>query len=179
MQKFDIKSLNALMAKIFSPQSMTDMNKFLETLPLRAGHGVLIAGGLAWFIGGLGVVYATTVAKDVAEIRAELAKSEALKPVVAQLKRTPVPQKEISEYVEAVQKHYKDFNVSITSAGAGTIIISANEPNKFGAFREAINHAYNGGQRWRLSLESLCVGRECTGSFLNGTFKVNTLKIER
>lgn len=177
MKNMDVKSLNAKMAKFLSPQGMTDMNRFLEGLPLRAGHGVLIAGGIAWLLGGLAVVYATTAAKDVADIRAELAKSEALKPVVAQLISTPVPEAEIKTFVDRVNPIYTAVN--ITAPGAGKIAMSSTDGRYFGAFREAINHAYNGGQRWRLSLESLCVGRECEGAFLNGTFKVNTLKIER
>lgn len=177
MKKMDFKSLNAQLAKALSPQSMGDMNKFLEGLPLRAGHGVLIAGGIAWFLGGLAVVYATTVAKDVADIRAELTKSEALKPVVAQLKTTPVPEAEIKDFVERVKPLYTSVNIA--APGKSSINITAPDGRYFGAFREAVNHAYNGGQRWRLSLESLCVGRECKGAFLSGTFKVNTLKIER
>ncbi len=177
MKKTNFKSLNAQMAKYLSPQSMTDMNKFLEGLPLRAGHAVLIAGGLAWLLGGLAIVYATTVAQDVADIRAELAKSEALKPVVAQLKSTPVPDNEITDFVNRVKPIYS--SVTITKSSPGTITVSASDGRYFGAFREAINHAYNGGQRWRLSLDSLCVGRECEGAFLSGTFKINTLKIER
>jgi hypothetical protein len=177
MNKFDFQKFNAAINKYLSPQGMGDLNRFLEQMPVRAGYGVLIAGGIAWMIGGLAVVYATTIAQDVADIRAELAKSEALKPVVAQLKTQPVPDADIREFVELVDPLYSDVNIS--SGRGGTINVTANSGRYFGAFREAINHAYNGGQRWRLSLQSLCVGRECDGQFLQGTFKVNTLKIER
>lgn len=176
MKKFDLKGINAAINKYLSPQGMKDMNKFVEQMPLRAGYGILIAGGIAWFIGGLAVVYATTVAKDVSEIRAELIKSEALKPVVASLVKTPVPATDIKDFVERVDPLYKDVSIS---ASGGNIIMSSSSGRYFGAFREAVNHAYNGGQRWRLSLESLCVGRECKGGFLSGTFNVNTLKVQR
>lgn len=176
MSKFDFKSINAAINKYLSPQGANDMNRFMEQMPMRAGYGVLIAGGIAWFIGGLAVVYATTVAKDVAEIRAELIKSEALKPVVASLVRQPVPNQDIMDFVERVDPLYKD--VSIVANGS-KISMTSGSGRYFGAFREAVNHAYNGGQRWRLSLESLCVGRECEGGFLSGAFNVNTLKVER
>jgi hypothetical protein len=155
---------------------MNDMNLFLEQMPMRAGYGVLIAGGIVWLIAGLAVVYATTVAKDVAEIRAELIKSEALKPVVPKLVKTPVPAADVKKFVERVNPLYKD--IAISGSGGG-INITSGSGRYFGAFREAINHAYNGGQRWRLSLESLCVGRECKGGFLQGKFSVNTLKVQR
>lgn len=176
MKSFDFSQLNAQINKYLSPQGMTDMNRFIEQMPLRAGYGILIAGGIAWFIGGLAVVYATTVAKDVAEIRAELVKSEALKPVVAKLVRQPVPTNQVENFVERTNPRYK--NVSISSRGNKITLVSTQE-RYWGAFREAINHAYNGGQRWRLSLESLCVGRECESGFFNGVFNVDTLKVQR
>lgn len=176
MKKFDFKAFNAAINKYLSPQGMNDMNRFIEQMPLRAGHGILIAGGIAWFVGGLAVVYATTVAKDIADIRAELIKSEALKPVVASLVRQPVANDDIAKFVERVNPLYKD--VQISTKGSKVTMVSSSG-RYFGAFREAINHAYNGGQRWRLSLESLCVGRECDGGFLSGTFNVNTLKVQR
>lgn len=160
MSNFDFKQLNATINKYLSPQGMNDMNLFLEQMPMRAGYGVLIAGGVVWLIAGLAVVYATTVAKDVAGIRAELIKSEALKPVVPKLVKTPVPANQVTRFVERVNPLYKD--VTINGSG-GNIKVGASSGRYFGAFREAINHAYNGGQRWRLSLESLCVGRECEG----------------
>jgi hypothetical protein len=177
MKKFDFQALNAKLAKMLSPQSAADLNRFLEQMPMRAGYGVLIAGGIAWFVGGIAVVYATTIAKDVASIRAELVKSEALKPVVATLQRQPVPDAEVNAFVEKANPLYRD--VEIRSLGRGTLSFRAGDGRYFGQFREAVNHAYNGGQRWRLSLESLCVGRECEGGFLQGTFKVNTLSIQR
>jgi hypothetical protein len=176
MKKFDMQAINAAIAKYLSPQSANDLNRFLEQMPLRAGYGVLIAGGLAWFIGGITVVYATTIARDVAEIRAELVKSEALKPVVASLRRQPVPDNEVKAFVERTNPLYRDVEIE---ASRGSISFRSSDGRYFGQFREAINHAYNGGQRWRLSLESLCVGRECEGGFLQGTFNVNMLKIER
>ena len=177
MKNFDPKAINAAINKYLSPQGTNDFNKFLEQMPMRAGYGVLAAGGIVWLIAGLAVVYATTVAKDVAEIRAEMAKSEALKPVVAQLVSNPVSDTEIESFVTKVNPLYSD--IIIKSAGAGTLSVSAESGRYFGAFREAINHAYNGGRGWRLSLESLCVGRECTKAFLDGTFKVNTLTVQR
>lgn len=177
MKTFDFKALNAKLTKYMSPQAMMDMNKFLENMPVRAGYAVLIAGGFTWFLGGLALVYATTVAQNVADIRAELVKSEALKPVVAQLRQTPVAEADIRAFTKLVDPRYND--VSITAPGGGKITVVSGDGRYFGAFREAINHAYNGGQRWRLSLDTMCVGRDCDGPFLSGTFNVNTLSVER
>lgn len=177
MSKFDFNSLNSALQKYLSPQGMNDMNRFLEQMPVRAGYGVLIAGGIIWFVAGLAVVYATTVAKDVAGIRAELVKSEALKPVVPKIVRTAVSDADIKSFVTRVNPLYKDVTMT---ASNGKISMRASSGRYFGAFREAINHAYNGGQRWRLSLQSLCVGRECgTVGFLSGSFSVDTLKVQR
>lgn len=173
----DFQKLNAQINRYLSPQGMGDLNKFLEQMPVRAGYGILIAGGIAWFVAGIAVVYATTLAKDVASIRAELVKSEALKPVVPQIVNTPVPDEEIKAFAEKVNPLYKDVNINMLQGGK--ITVSATSGQFFGAFREAINHAYNGGQGWRLALNSLCVGRECKGSFLSGEFSVNRIKVQR
>lgn len=171
--KFDLNSLN----KYLSAQAMGDLNIFLEQLPMRAGHGVLIAAGVVWLFAGMAVVYSTVIAKDVAEIRAELVKSEALMPVVPKLVELPVEDSELQGFVDRVDPLYT--NVSLTKIENKLILQSASG-RYFGAFREAINHAYNGGQGWRLSLESLCVGRECEkGVFLKGEFKVNRLLVQR
>jgi hypothetical protein len=121
-------------------------------------------------------VFATTVAKDVAEIRTELIKSEALKPVVPTIQVTDVSVQDVAKLVEKISPLYKDVNIS---ASGSSIKVASGSGRYFGAFREAINHAYNGGQGWRLTLESLCVGRECEGSFLAGQFKVSRLKVRR
>ena len=176
MKKLDLNSINATINKYLSPQGMADTNKFLEEMPLRAGYGVLIAGGIVWLLAGLAVVYGTTIAKDVAAIRADLIKTEALKPVVPQLVKIPVPADEIDGFIEKVNPLYRDVTLSNVS---GKINIKSQSGRYFGAFREAINHAYNGGQGWRLSVESLCVGRECKNGFLSGEFNVNKLKVQR
>ena len=176
MSNFDLKSLNAAINKYLSPQGMDDFNHFLEEIPIRVGYGILVAAGIVWLISGLGIVYATTIAKDVAAIRAELIKSEALKPVVPTITATAVPTAALARFSNRVNPLYKDINIVATG---GLLSVSSSSGRYFGAFREAINHAYNGGQRWRLAIEHLCVGRECKGGFLQGSFKVNTLKIQR
>lgn len=170
--KFDVNSLN----KYLSPQAFSDLNKFIESMPLKTGYAVLIAGGVVWLFAGLAVVYATTVAKDVAEIRAELVKSEALKPVVPTLSTDPVPSAEVEEFAALIDPLYQDITIT---ADKSKLEFTASSGRFFGAFREAINHAYNGGQGWRLSLQSLCVGRECEGGFLQGQFSVNKLTVQR
>ena len=170
---FDLNSLN----KYFSQKAMDDFNKLLEEMPMRAGYGILIAAGIVWLFAGAAVVYATTVAKEVAEIRAELVKSEALKPVVPNLVKTAVPDEELKIFIERTDPLYKNV---VISKGKDGLTVQASSGRYFGAFREAINHAYNGGQGWRLALQSLCVGRECEkGVFLKGEFKVNRLKVQR
>lgn len=176
MKKFDLNSLNAMVNKYLSPQSMGDLNQFIEDLPARAGYGVLIAGGAIWFGAGLAIVYATTLAKDVSDIHAELLKSEALKPVVPQMVAEPVSGRDLNQFAKKTNDLYKDVTITVDRGGLN---FSSSSGRYFGAFREAINHAYNGGPRWRLSVDYLCVGRECKNGFLQGKFKVNTLKIKR
>ena len=176
MKNFDLNSFNALVNKYLSPQSMMDMNRFLEELPARAGYGVLIAGGIVWLIAGLGIVYATTLAQNVSDIRTELIKTEALKPVVPTISTQSVSSDDITKFAARINPLYRDVNIS---ALRNTLSLTSSSGRYFGAFREAMNHAYNGGTRWRLAIDYLCVGRECQNGFLQGSFKVNTLSINR
>jgi hypothetical protein len=176
MKKFDLNSFNALVNKYLSPQGMNDLNRFLEEFPARAGYGVLIAGGIVWLIAGLGIVYATTLAKNVSDIRTELIKTEALKPVVPTISTQAVSSDEIANFAARTNPLYKDINITSIR---DTINVASSSGRYFGAFRESINHAYNGGTRWRLAIDYLCVGRECQNGFLQGSFKVNTLSINR
>jgi len=170
--KLDLNSLN----KYLSPQGLADLNQFIEDMPLRAGYAACIVAGVVWFIAGLSIVYAVTVAQNVAEIRTQLAQAEAQKPVVPSVQQTAINATEIEEFVKRINPLYRDVQISSSN---NVITFRSSQGRYFGAWREAINHAYNGGQGWRLSLQSLCVGRECKAGFLSGEFAVNRLVVQR
>jgi hypothetical protein len=46
-------------------------------------------------------------------------------------------------------------------------------------FREALGHVVNGGNGWKVGVESFCVGRECPQNALDAAIKVEKLKIDK
>lgn len=138
---------------------------------------MIIAGVTAWILAALSVSYVTMQANHVMGLRADILKAEALKPTVPVITRVPV---EASE-VEAFSKKLADLYPQLNVRGAeDRIEMSAPSTDKYGAFREAAGHAFNGGKGWRLTIESLCVGRECeAGMALKGAFKVYRLRVDK
>lgn len=173
LKSFDWKSLQ----KYFSSQSADDLNRFLEKMPQNAGQTVLIAAGIAWAMAGALGLYTAIQTQKLTELRAELMATEALQPSVPTIKNVAIPKAEVEKFVENAKKSYR--GIDIKSKGS-TIVITANSTANFAEFREAIGHVQNGGEQWRVSLENLCVGRECDKRYkLAASLKVNKVSVDK
>lgn len=171
LKSFDWKSLQ----KYFTAQSADDLNRFLEKMPQNVGQTVLIAAGIAWALAGASGLYTAIQTQQLTELRAELKATEALKPAVPEIKNIAIPKKEVEKFVESAKKSYRGIDIK---ANGSTIIITASSTLNFAEFREAIGHVQNGGAGWRVSLEKLCVGRECDKRFkLAASLKVNKVEV--
>lgn len=172
LKSFDINKLK----HILSSQSSDDFNKFLEKLPHNAGHTVLIAAGIAWGMAAAAGLYVAVQTQALTELRATLKEIEALKPAVPKIKNVPIAQAQIDKFIDNASKSYRGISLK---ANKSTIIISANSTANFAEFREALGHVQNGGDQWRVSLEKLCVGRECDNrTKLMASLKVNKVSVE-
>jgi hypothetical protein len=172
IKTFDFKSLK----KYFSSQSSDDLNKFLEKLPQNAGHTVLIAAAIVWGMAAAFGLYTAIQTQQMTELRAELKETEALKPAVPKIKNVAIPKKDIDRFIKHAQKSYRGLSMK---AKGSVIVITANRTSSFTEFREAIGHVQNGGDGWRVSLEKLCVGRECDKRFkLAASLKVSKVSVE-
>lgn len=172
LKSFDINKLKHLL----SSQSSDDLNKFLEKLPQNAGHTVLVAAGIAWGMAAAAGLYVAVQTQTLTELRATLKETEALKPAVPKIKNVPIPEAQIKKFIESASKSYRGINLK---ANKSTIIISANSTANFTEFREALGHVQNGGDQWRVSLDKLCVGRECDNrTKLMASLKVNKVSVE-
>lgn len=173
LKSFDIKSFQ----KYFSSQSADDLNRFLEKMPQNAGQTVLIAAAIAWGMAAAVGLYTSIQTQKLTELRAELKSTEALKPAVPQIKNMAIPKAEVEKFVESAKKSYRGIDIKVNGS---TIIITANSTLNFAEFREAIGHIQNGGDGWRVTLEKLCVGRECDKRFkLAASLKVNKVSVEK
>ena len=83
---------------------------------------------------------------------------------------------EVKAFVDKTKDAYKGLNFQVDGS---TIIITADNTNKFSQFREAISHMQNGGSGWRVKMDKLCLGRECdTNHKLAVALKVNKVSVE-
>ena len=171
-KSFDWKSLQ----KYLNPEAANDFSRFMDTVPVHAGKGVLIAAGIAWAAVAAIGFFAVLQTKEITELRATLSESEAVKPLVPVLTLEPVAGPELTKIVERFKAVYPTLN---TTTNAGTLSIQSKQTADFAQFREAIGHVVNGGRGWKIDINSLCVGRECKDGGLNAVLKVQKLKIDK
>jgi hypothetical protein len=169
---FDIRSFQ----KYLTPQATDDFNKFLEKIPQNAGHGVLIAAGIAWgMVAALGL-FTMMQAKDLTELRASLQGEEALKPVVPVITMSAVPAEDLKRMVEGLKGIYSGLTIN---ASGGKITVQSKDTASYAEFREALGHVVNGGASWKIGVEGFCVGRECKPNSLDASLKVEKLRVDK
>lgn len=176
LKSFDWKSLR----KYANPQAADDLNRFLENLPRHAGKTALMAGGIAWaFALAIGLLAAIQM-KDLTKLRAELADVKALQPMVPKLKNVPVSPAEVKTFAATLSHIYSDLDIK---ASGSAIQISSKSTSNFGEWREAVGHVQNGGSGWRISIDKMCVGRECGkkagGNQLDIVLKINKVSVDK
>jgi len=171
-KSFDWRSLQ----KYLQPQAANDLNAFLERLPQTAGNTVLIAAAIAWTAAASAGLYTFVQTKQMIELRAKLKDTKALQPLVPKITDVAVKADEVTKFAKELSEIYRGLNIK--SQGA-TIQISAADTARFAEFREAIGHVQNGGSGWRVSVERLCVGRECDREKLAALLKINKVSVDK
>lgn len=173
LKDFDWRSLQ----KLLDPKAAGDLNAFLEKMPQNAGQTVLIAAGIAWGMAAALGLYTTIQVQQLTELRAELKEAESLTPIVPKIKDVAINKGEISPFVEKLSQIYRGLGVQ---QNGPTILITSSRTGSFTEFREAIGHVQNGGSGWRVSLQKLCVGRECDRQHkLAAALKINKVSVEK
>lgn len=172
-KNFDIKKIN----RLFSKKSSDDLNRFLENLPEHTGKNILISAGVMWALAaGLGL-YTSIQTQELITVREELRETSSLKPAVPKIQNKSIDKKEVEQFVDDTKNSYRGLDIK---ANGSTIIITGNRTGSFTEFREALGHMQNGGDGWRVSLEKLCVGRECHRTHkLTTSLKVNRVSVEK
>lgn len=172
LKSFDWRKLQ----RYLSPQATQDLNAFLERLPQTAGQSILIAAGIVWTIGAAAGLYVTIQTRELIELRTQLAEVTALKPAVPHVRDVPVGASEVQEFSKVLAATYPGLTVKQQGPA---IFITAVSTSSFGQFREAIGHAQNGGSGWRVNMEKLCVGRECSKDKLAALLKINKVSVDK
>ena len=161
--------------RLASPQATQDLNRFLENLPQHTGNSVLIVAAVIWSVaGGLGL-YTFVQSRSLAEFRAQLIETEAVKPNVPSITNIPETASNVQAFVDKAKDAYENLEMN---AQGSAISITAEDTRYFPQFREAIGHIQNGGRGWRVNIDKICVGRECGRKPLEILLKVNKVSIE-
>ncbi len=159
-----------------SSKATGDFNRFLEKLPQNAGQTVLIAAAIAWGTAAALGLFTAIQTQKMIDLRAELKATEALKPSVPKIKTVGINKKDVEKFVTKAKESYKGLDIK---ANGSTIIITGQSTVNFTEFREAVGHVQNGGNGWRVSLEKLCVGRECDKQYkVAASLQVNKVSVE-
>lgn len=173
----DFKSFDtAWLKKLMDPKSAGDLNVFLEKLPHNAGQTVLIAAGITWAMAAALGLYASVEAKSLTELREQLKETSALQPKVPVIKDVPIDKAEVDKFASQLEGIYRGLDIK---ANGSTILITAQQTSRFTEFREAVGHVQNGGSGWRVSVDKLCVGRECDKMKLAAALKINKVSVEK
>lgn len=172
LKAFDWRSLQ----KYLEPKAAGDLNVFLEKLPQTAGQTALVAAGIAWMAAASLGLYTAVQTQNLIKMRAELKETQALKPPVPTLRDIPVQQKEVQDFARTLENIYP--NLGIKQQGP-SIQITAKSTSLFGVWREAVGHVQNGGSGWRVTVDKLCVGRECQTQELGVLLKINKVSVDK
>lgn len=172
IKNFDMRVIN----RYLSSQASDDLNRFLEQMPTNVGKTALIAGGVAWAISAVLGLNMFMQSKQLTELRGQLETAEAVKPLVPIIKANPVDAAELKAWTEEAQKAYPGLTIS---ANANTVSIMSKDTAAYAQFRESIGHVLNGGQNWKASVESFCLGRECQQNALEAILKMEKLTIDK
>jgi hypothetical protein len=173
----DIKSFDwRKYQRYVSPQAANDLSLFLEKLPQNAGKTVLLVAGIAWAAAaGIGL-YTTIQVKSLTTLQAQLKETKALQPMVPKLKDVPVDSTAIKSFAQTLTETYP--GLSVRQQGT-SISMAAKTTASFGQFREAVGHVQNGGSGWRVSVDKLCVGRECPRDQLAALLKISKVSVDK
>lgn len=176
MKQFDIKKIDMTLVKRYtSPQAVKDFDRFLDAMPMNVGYTALIIAGLIWMMAGGAVFFASSEMKGVTKLRAELLEVESLQPPVPQIEYIAVPKAQLEESTKKIAGLYP--GVTIIVQGEGKATVSGTAVNAYPQFRAAINHLQNSGINWRTQFETLCLGRECSGSSLSAAIKIEVAHV--
>ncbi len=167
----------ATIKRLTSPHAYKNLDVFVEQLPLRAGYAAVAAGAICLVLACLSITYAVLQANNIMTLRADILKAEALKPTVPVITKAPVEDAQVQAFIKKMKDFYPQMD--ITGSGA-RIELRSSEISKYGAFREAVGHMFNGGKGWRVAVENMCVGRECkNATTVHGVFTVHMLRVDK
>jgi len=171
----DLKKINlATIQRYTSPQAVKDFDTFLDNLPVNVGYNALIAAGAICMLAAASVWFSSLELQKVSKLHADLTNVKALQPPVPVLKSVPVGDKILKPLGEKVAA---DFKGIVIATADGDVKVTAQDTDYFPQFLASISYIQRGGRNWKVSINELCVGRDCKNSKLYADLKVSVVQI--
>lgn len=164
------------MQKYMNGESVKDLDRFLDNLPMAVGYPALAAAGVAWVLAGMSALFAAGEIEKATQLRAELMKVEALQPPVPRVVYSSVSKTQLEQVLKNVNGLYP--GITVTASGEGQVTLSGGQVGYYPQFRAAISHIQSVERNWRVSIQDMCMGRECNGGGLSATLKVDLARID-
>ncbi len=176
MGTFDIKKIDwNYLKRLMTVQSVKDLDSFLDRMPLNVGPNVLIAISIVWLAAFISIFFTIAEVNRVSTLRAELMKVESLKPPVPIITYQPVSANGIKEIQNKIQKTFQGLSFT---GPASSLKLTASDTDYFPQFLAAIHFLQYGGRNWRVTVNTLCVGQDCTGAKLAAELRVESVRID-
>ncbi|MDB5478737.1 MAG: hypothetical protein JWM96_1232 [Alphaproteobacteria bacterium] len=157
-----------------SPESIKDLDRFLDNLPLRSGLNNIIAASVIWAIAGASLLFVYTRSVNIQELQKELTQAEALRPTVPLLTYTPVATEKIGPHVDKIKTVYPMLQIVQTGSD---IKVIAKSTRDYALWRAAIDDIGFGGSDWNVKIKDFCAGRDCKNGPLLANLSVQQVNI--
>lgn len=172
LKDFDWRRLQ----RLTDPQTMKDLDAFLDHLPQRAGKNALIIAAVMWVVAAGALFLLFHDAKSLKDIQKQLSLAEANRITVPQLSYRPVDPAILKPIVEKLKKVYPSLTFELQNEGM--IGVKALTTRDFPAWRSAIGDLAFGSPGWKLSVKKLCTGRGCASEPLQASIAVQEVMIQ-
>lgn len=172
--KFDFATIQ----RSLSDEGVRGFNDFVENLPKRTSKNILIAAAVAWAMAGLCCVYINIMATNVATLRAEVLKTDALKPMVPTVIENNALAADLTPKMDLSKKAFKELTINVSD---GNITVSATDGKQYGPFMQTAYAVMALGEGYKITLKELCEGSGCTTAnkpFLYASFDVKKLEVK-
>lgn len=159
-----------------NPNTLDNLNIFLEKLPQNTNKTLLMLLASVWVCAGVLGLFATVKVEETTQLYVDKKEASAVLPAVPRIQDKAVSARDVKAFVDELQKTYKGLEIKGSSSN---IVVTAKSTSMFGQFREAIGHIQNGGLGWRVNVDKLCVGKECKPKPLTASLKINQVSVEK
>ena len=171
LKDFDWRRLQ----RLADPQTMKDLDQFLDNLPLRAGKNALIIAAAMWFLAACALFLLFHNTLTLKDIQKQMSLAEGTQITVPQIAYGAVDLNLLKPIVEKLKKIYPSLTFDIQSDS--TVTIKGTTTRDFPAWRAAIGDLAYGAPGWKLSVKKFCTGNGCLQAPLLAVISVQNVDI--